>query len=159
MQETIEARRDARSGQCDANVQATWLPIAEAAREFARTRQAIEGLIKTGKVEVRYIGPKALKHVCKEQLANCYAQKKSKAKQDASKEPEKTQAIALSSLRHELGKVQLAYEAQQSRILELEEENQKLREKNARLQSEFEVTKAAGVFAPLVARVFERQRK
>lgn len=53
--------------------QAEWISIAQAAREFGRTRQAIDDLIKKGLIESKPLGPKAIKHVHKPSLAMRYS--------------------------------------------------------------------------------------
>jgi hypothetical protein len=55
-----------------------WIPVTQAAQEFARSRQAIDLLIKKNIVECRQMGPRALKHVNRGALEMYYSKQLSR---------------------------------------------------------------------------------
>lgn len=153
--EATQTRAGAKTRNCNANEQQDWIAIAQAATEFSRTRQAIEALIRSGKVECRFLGARGQKHVSREQVATCYAQSIGKAKKDA-----KTQdLVAVSSLRIQVSNLQNRLGDEQGKVEKLEHENRNLMRENADLSVQLCTLKNAGVLSPLVARLLKFKSK
>lgn len=153
--DATQARFGANSSKSTANEHEDWIAVAQAAVEFGRTRQAIESLIKTGKIECRYKGPRGNKHVSKEQIASCYAKNTSKAKNA----PKTTELVAISSLRIQASNLQSRLGDEQEKVEKLEHENRNLMRENADLTVQLCALKNAGVLSPLVARLLNFKSK
>jgi hypothetical protein len=75
-----------------------WIPVAQAAKEFGRSRQAIDLLIKKGELECKPIGPKAVKHVKRSTLLLRYA---SQVKQSFTPQVAQPSLNRMSEVHHE----------------------------------------------------------
>ena len=123
-------------------VDTEWITITEAAKQFARTRAAIEQHIKAGRVESKRLGAKQLIHVHKPSIVNLFA---SFAKPLHPIEQSKFDESDKHSINHSLqstmpNEVGILYksllEESKKEILELKNDLAKQREENKELQKE-----------------------
>lgn len=68
--------------------QPEWITLTQASREFGRTRQAIEKLVKEGKIECRPMGQKQTRHIHRPTLLMRYAGQAVQPERRAPAEPD-----------------------------------------------------------------------
>jgi hypothetical protein len=140
-----------------------WIPVTQAAKDFGRSRQSIDLLIKHSVIECKHMGPRAIKHVNQAALEAYYAKQSSrfipKAASDRKDTSELVPISQVKSLQTQLSRTSEILAQKDEKIANLEELVRFQREKLEQMNMSTSQTKPSSEHTPTLSRLRTRVQK